>query len=287
MPNLVITSSQQNSASKLRDSLSAKIASTGNAANQQVAPNPLHNKPVSDRPQNPAVDSSSCRTNRIVPVFTSKVRPAIPRGFAAAEGPVTSQPAVANPIKALQPSGVVKPTFTQASRFPIKPGTCTPAKPPTSKVIGVAQKNPGNFKPKLLTQNAPNSTRSFQGLDGSGKITPKCMAGQFAGAASGRSVSTCESSRPVFTSSRAVSGPSVQQEKTATKFPMQSFAKSAFSVSEPVDLTLEVSGRQHLASLNPCGRQEHGKATTSAVVDRTQTSQDRPECQKRKLQVRL
>ena len=301
MPNLVLNSSQKNSATKHQDFVPMKISSTGHADKRKVATDPYT---VSDFPQNPAVKSSSCRTSdRIVPVFTSKIRTAIPRGMPAVK-PAAEDPAWSFPAKStntLHPSGKAKPTFTLASGFSIKPRTYTPAKfsakPPTNKVIGVAQNNPastGSYKPKLLAQSTPKSSSTFQSLDTSGKMTPKCTS-QFSTA--GRNISTCENSLqpPAFPSSQTVSVPGIQQIKATTKFPnsgVQSYAAahttSAFTITEPIDFSIDCSSSQQQASLIPHLREEHGKkATCSKFIDKAKPRQDKPECQKRKLEVRF
>ena len=227
MPNLVAISSQQNSARKLPDFVREKTPGTACAVKPQVAPNP-NGKPASDFQRNPALDSSSGRTSdRIVPVFTSKVRSAIPRGLAdvkpGGDGLVKFKPTIAS-----QPSAVVKPTFTKAPCFPIKPGTNTTtksaaARPPTAKVIGVAQKNDpstaNTAKPKLPPQSTPKSAGAFQGHGVSGKMTPKCATGQFSTAAASKGASSGESGVQLsaFPSSRAVAFPHLPQMKSTTK----------------------------------------------------------------------
>jgi len=62
---------------------------------------------------------------------------------------------------------------------------------------------------------------------------------------------------------------------------------SVFSVSDLVDLTLDYSRDviRQPASLNPHIREERGKTTSTGFPDNAQTSQDKPACQKRKLEV--
>jgi len=299
MPNLVANSSQQHSTRKVPDFLPAKMPSTANAARPQVAPNP-HSKPASDFLRNPAICSTSCRpADRIVPVFTSIVRSTIPCGSAnvkpAGDGPVKSK--LTNVV---QPTGVVKPTFTKAPCFPPKPGTNTSAKsaakPPGSKVIGVAQKNPsiGNsFKPKLPPQNTPKSAGTFQGLGGSGKTTPKCWTGQFSSAAAGKNMSSGENGVQLaaFSSSRTLASPRVPQMKSTAKSTNKSDSQpittthttSVFAVSGPIGFTLECSGSEQ--SLIPHVRGELGKTTTGKTLDKAKTGHGKPEGQKRKPEV--
>ena len=301
MPNLVANSSQQLSARKVPHFLPAKTPSTACAARPQVAPNP-RSKPASDFQRNPAIYSSSCGTaDRIVPVFTSKVRSAIPRGLAdvkpAGDGPVKSKP-----TNVVQPTGVVKPTFTKAPCFPPKPATNTSGKSlvktPGSKVIGVAQKNPsiGNsFKPKLPPQNTPKSASTFQVLSCSGKMTPKCATGQFSSAAADKNMSSGENGvqLPAISSSRALPSPHVPQMKSTAKSTSRStiqaisptHSASIFSVSGTIDFTLECRGSQQSAPLNPQVRGELGKTMTGKFLDKSKMGQDRPESQKRKSEV--
>jgi len=184
MPNLVVSSSQRNVA-KRPDFFPAKIPSTCYAAKPQVAPNP-YSKPNSDLRRNPAVDSvsSSGTSERIVPVFTSKVRTAIPRGAThPAAGSVTSQPAAAKSTNAPHPSGVFKPTFPQAPALQRKPGTNatskSSSKPLTGKVIGVSQKNPActdSTRSKDPAERSSKSAGTFRGL-GSSETSTKGTIG--------------------------------------------------------------------------------------------------------------
>jgi len=291
LPNLIVNSSQQTSANKPRDFIPVKMSGAGNAPKLQVAPNP-YSRPTSDFQQIPPVDSNSCRTSdRIVPVFASKIRTAFPRGLTdakpAVEDQLKPQPAPTNSTTTLRPGSVIKPTFTQA----IKP--CAPAKTsaklPTSKVIGVAQRNAINtpsFKPKLLTDNTAKSASTFQGLDTSRRMAPNCVTNlQFPTTTANRNGIIRESNvqSPAYQAHSAVSVPHIQQAKTTTKFPVSSSGQSlstssTFSVCGPVDLTMECSGRYQPVCLNPHVREEYSKTANKII-------QDRAECQKRKLEV--
>ena len=269
LPNLVLSSSQQTS---------SKTSGTGNAARlTKVNPNPGV-KFGSDLDRIPVVDSSvrGPSSERIVPVFSSKFRSAIPRGTTDANPPSDSrvksqQAVVARSSDTLPRSGVIRPTFTQAT--PKKPTSSIPATATASRVVSVAQKNPSSGKAKVPTQNPTKPTVStFQGVDSSRKTTVESITSRQSSSAlaANKNVNSSDGSRvPVF--------PSCSRPPATAKPPgtCGEVTAGVFSVSDVMDLTLDC--RQAVSSSN---RQQ--------LVGRTDA--DRPQLkpvssQKRKLEV--
>jgi len=295
MPNLVVSSSQQNAA-KRPEFFPAKIPNVVNAAKPQVVPYPS-GKPITELRNTPAVDSSWGRSlERIVPVFASKVRTGVPRAVTHPPSSlVAPQPATAMPTDASRPSGVYKPTFTQTSGLlQKKPETAITASKPsaktiTSKAVGVAQKNvPVGVRSSKPPGNTSQSATMFHGVHSLGKMTPKCVAGHPTSAAAGRNSNTCESS---FRLAGVPSSGVVRTHGTGTIAAFQNGnvhtaaavrATSEFSVSDLVDLTLEFTASQQPASLNRRVRDEHAGTTATGCPSK---ASDRTECHKRKLEV--
>jgi len=182
-----------------------KRSTTGIAAKpsyRKVLPTPCT---VSNLRQTPVTETFSSRdgtSERIVPVFTSRFRTAVPRGkaeTAKSQRPVMeSQPTSARSSEnTLHPGAVAKPSFAGKSGLPTKYDSASTAADPSNiqKPIADRKQALGTCSSSLKTPTPNNLTpgRTFQVGISSGKPTPKASKSHLPNSAASPAVNSCDS----------------------------------------------------------------------------------------------
>jgi len=126
-------------------------------------------------------------------------------------------------------------------------------------------------KPKMPTQSTVKSAKMSQDGGINSLQAPKPVPSQFSA---------------IENANISENGPCMQQTSSTSQFTSTDTQSiSTFSVSGPLDVTLECTGSLQPASLNPY--LSHGKigSINRVLLDKAKATQDRTECQKRKLEV--